>query len=662
MAKNEANTMKRCTILTVLFAGLMHINSSFAQTNDPGALKIVEYNNPGLVVDLGVGLWAWPIPMDFDDDGDMDLLVSCPDKPHNGTYFFENLTGGAEPVFSPGRRLTGALKDVQVSYINARPRVLVPGFELSNFKRSFGKEKDSLFPVQEIVKDLKKKPRFNQWKLVDYDNDGDTDIVVGVDDWSDYGWDNAFNGKGKWINGPLHGYLYLIENKNGTYINKGRLKAGGKEIDQYGAPSPNFADFDGDGDLDLICGEFLDKLTWFENTGTREKPVYAKGRILSNEKGAITMDLEMIIPVAVDFDRDGHEDLVVGDEDGRVALIRNTGKVKKGMPVFQSPVYFKQQAEHLKFGALATPYSTDWDDDGDEDIITGNTAGYIGFIENLGNYNGMPRWAAPVLLKAGGKTVRVQAGYNGSIQGPAEAKWGYTTLSVADWDGDGLKDIIVNSIWGKVQWLKNRGTKGAPRLSAIQDVKTDWQGMAPKQPKWNWFKAKPHQLVTQWRTTPYTIDWNADGLMDIVMLDHEGYLAFFERFSNAKGDLVLKPGQRIFYGSRVSGFDSKHSVVVNEPGLLRLNVKENGASGRVKLTITDWNNDGKPDIVLNSLNASVLINRGEKNGNVYFEEAGQVSDKVLAGHTTSPTMVNWGGSNSGLLIGAEDGRFYFMQK
>lgn len=334
------------------------------------------------------------------------------------------------------------------------------------------------------------------------------------------------------------------------------------------------------------------------------------------------------------------------------------------MPVFQSPVYFKQQAEHVKFGALATPYSVDWDDDGDEDIITGNTAGYIGFIENMGTFNGMPRWAAPVLLEAGGKVIRIQAGYNGSIQGPAEAKWGYTTLSVADWDGDGLKDIIVNSIWGKVQWFKNMGTKGAPRLSAVQDVKIDWQGTVPGQPKWNWWKAGKDQLATQWRTTPCAVDWNGDGLMDLVMLDHEGYLAYFERFINSKGERMLKPGQRIFYGNRSSGFDAKHQVVVNEPGPLRLNVKDYGASGRVKLTIADWNNDGKPDIILNSLNASVLINRGERDGKVYFEEKGQVSDKVLAGHTTSPAIISWGNSTDhpGLLIGAEDGHFYFLEK
>ena len=41
-------------------------------------LDRIKYNNPGLKVDLGVGLWAWPMPVDWDKDGDLDLLVDCP--------------------------------------------------------------------------------------------------------------------------------------------------------------------------------------------------------------------------------------------------------------------------------------------------------------------------------------------------------------------------------------------------------------------------------------------------------------------------------------------------------------------------------------------------------------------------------------------------------
>ena len=183
----------------------------------------------------------------------------------------------------------------------------------------------------------------------DYDGDGDLDILVGMDDWSDYGWDNAFDSTGNWVNGPLHGYVYLLENRDGEYHNRGRLQAGGKEIDVYGAPSPNLADFDGDGDLDLICGEFLDRLTYFENVGTRGKTRnMPPGCFMENQQGLIKMDLEMIIPVAVDWDQDGHVDLIVGDEDGRVAWVRNTGKMHNGIPEFTSPRYFRQTGGSFK--------------------------------------------------------------------------------------------------------------------------------------------------------------------------------------------------------------------------------------------------------------------------------------------------------------------------
>src|SRR5688572_30979847 len=81
----------------------------------------LKYNHPGLVVDLGVGLWAWPLPMDYDGDGDYDLLVSCPDKPYNGTYFFENKEGRAKmPVFEPAVRIGPGRDNVRVSFVDGK--------------------------------------------------------------------------------------------------------------------------------------------------------------------------------------------------------------------------------------------------------------------------------------------------------------------------------------------------------------------------------------------------------------------------------------------------------------------------------------------------------------------------------------------------------------
>ena len=618
----------------------------------------IQYNNPGAVTDLAVGLWANPLPADYDGDGDLDLLVSCKDTPYNGLYLFENPGGSKMPVFRAARRLGPAIRNIQVSYIDGKAHFLVPGKEILDISDSTQSDVRDLFPADTLEK-LFQHIRMRQWKYVDYDGDGDADIVAGISDWTDYGWDNAFDSTGKWTRGPLHGYVYYLENDNGTYRLRGRLKAGGKDIDVYGSPSPNFADYDHDGDLDLICGEFVDKMTWFENTGTRTRPVYAAGRYLANEQGVIKMDLEMIRPVAVDWDGDGDTDLVVGDEDGRVALVENTGTVKDHMPVFVSPVYFRQMAHYVKFGALATPFSTDWDDDGDEDIITGNSAGYIGFIENLDGGN-PPKWAPPRYLKADGRVIRIMAGYNGSIQGPCEEKWGYTTLSVADWNGDGLKDILVNSIWGKVIWFENKGTRGKPALAGAQPVKVKWKGETPK-PEWNWWNPEKNTLVTQWRTLPYATDWNKDGLMDLIMLDHEGYLSYFERMKTG-GELWLKPGRRIFCGLGHSTYDNQHRAQDSVSGPLQLSCKKYGSSGRVKFCIADWDVDKKPDLLINSRNVALMLNEKNEDGRVCFRDAGLLMKTRLAGHTTCPTNVDWDKNGiPDLLTGAEDGHFYYLK-
>ena len=60
-------------------------------------------------------------------------------------------------------------------------------------------------------------------------------------------------------------------------------------------------------------------------------------------------------------------------------------------------------------------------------------------------------------LEAGGEVIRLQAGGNGSIQGPAEAKWGYTTLSAADWDHDGDYDMFVANSLENNLYLNDNG-------------------------------------------------------------------------------------------------------------------------------------------------------------------------------------------------------------
>jgi len=627
-------------------------------------LERVKYNNPGLAVDLGVGLWAQPIPVDYDNDGDNDLIVCCHDVPYSGTYFFENTTGKVKmPVFKAGVRIgPGFLSSIQPSYVDGKVRLLLPGKEIVDFMNP----PKRLEQTKKIYSGNLPKSKVNAgaryWRYVDYDGNGALDLIVGMGIWDDYGWDNAYDENGNWTRGPLHGYIYFIRNRASTenpqYDAPVKIKAGGEPIDVYGGPAPNFADFDGDGDLDLICGEFIDKMTWFENIGTRKAPEYAAGKYLMCGGKPIQMDLCMITPVAIDWDEDGDIDLVVGQEDGRVALVENTGRIINNMPEFLEPKFFQQGANNLKFGALVTPFSYDWDADGDEDLICGNSAGYIGFIENLDGGN-PPKWASPVYLKANGKAIRIMAGPNGSIQGPCEAKWGYTTLNVADWNQDSLPDIVANSSWGRIVWFENIGSRKQPQLKGAQPVTVEYAGKTPK-PAWNWWNPNGKELVTQWRTTPVVIDYDKDGLNDLIILDQEGYLALFRR---AKKDnkLILLPGERIFHGEDVCQFNTKQIPINHESGVLKMNVGSSGGSGRRKICFVDWDLDGRLDILVNSKNINFLKNISSDAKQNYFRDMGMVDQRVLAGHTTSPTVVDWDKNGiPDLLVGAEDGFLYYM--
>ncbi len=621
-------------------------------------LRRLKYNNPSLVVDLGVGLWAWPLPMDFDHDGDLDMVVSCPDKPSNGTYFFENTQGDVKmPVFRPGRRISRGLNNVQVSYIDGGPRVLSPGREHHCFF-AVGLDDSIALPVKvdfhRPVGKYSEKTRAQQWSYCDFDADGKLDILVGVGDWSDYGWDDAFNQAGQWTHGPLHGFVYLMRNRGTNaepvYAEPEKLTAIGQIIDVYGRPSPNYADFDGDGDFDLLCGEFLDGFTYFENVGSRQAPRFQLGKRLINERGErLAMELQMIVPVAIDWDGDGDSDLIVGDEDGRVALVEHTGKIQDGVPLFRDPIYFQQQADNVMCGALATPCGIDWDGDGDDDLLCGNTAGYIVYYENLGMPDGQPdstpRWAAPVRLAADDETIRIQAGSHGSIQGPCEAKWGYTTLTAGDWDHDGLPDVLANSIWGRVLWYRNVGTRTQPKLAAARPVEVAWPDEPPK-PAWNWWNPEGAELVTQWRTTPVIVDFDDDGLNDLLMLDHEGFLALYRR-ARQHGRYILQPSERVF---------------VDPAGMpIRLNDKPAGGSGRRKLSVTDWDGDGRLDVLVNSKNADWYRQIESAGGRYVLQNMGAIGEREISSHTTSPTTVDWNRDQvPDLLVGGEDGFLYYL--
>ncbi len=694
--------MRSLVLITVIFLFLALL-PCLAQDEAKPELTIMRYNHPGLLDDLAVGLWSWPIPADFNRDGRLDLIVSSECVPYNGVFRFESLPitselpgcgtppespvpvpNAAMPVFKPaGKPVSRADRNLVPSWIDGSLRVLSRGKRYPEFAETGMNRPEPIPGLTELPPD----GRANMWKHVDFNGDGRTDLVAGVDDWTKYGWDNAYDSAGIWQNPQASGWVYVMIN-NGTednpiYEKPYRLQTvDGKEIETYAWPSPNFADFDRDGDFDLFCGEFIEHFTYFENIGTAEEPLYAPGVPVLFEDGTFASEnLCMPTPVLFDWTGNGFPDIIAGNEDGRVSFFENTGKFMKvtsgegawstpvSVPLFKRPLYFQQEADELKASSLATPCCADIDGDGSVDIVTGTTEGTILFFKNLSSPGEeFPTWARPIYLKARGKdgdeVFRITAGISGSIQGPIERKYGYTAVSVTDWDADGLPDVLVNSILGKVVWLRNIGSATEPAFDTPRRIEVEWEGSQPRL-EWGWmtpendtfpvcrppevFPSEPGKaLLTQWRTTPLAYDWTGDGLADLSMLDTEGYFVLFERYRDEKGDLKLKSPRRAF---------------MDQEGVpLRLNPNKAGASGRRKISVTDWDGDGLPDLLVNTRNAGLLRCLKVEGEDWYFENMGDLSSTILAGHSSSPTTADFNADGRpDLVLGAEDGRFYYLE-
>jgi len=278
------------------------------------------------------------------------------------------------------------------------------------------------------------------------------------------------------------------------------IKAAGSDIDVGAFSVPSFFDWNNDSLDDLIIGDSSGKVRVFLNNGTINQPAFSNSFFVQANGSDLQVSRSGCLgsfPRVVYWDDDAKKDLLVGDGVGYITIFINTGSDTN--PVFDAGTYVQagSPVSDIYVSGRATSSSVDWNDDGTNDIISGQMAGKVLVFINQGS-NTNPVFQAGTNARLGGSDLSVPSNRS--------------SPDFYDFDNDGKKDLICGNTDGNLLFYKNTNTVESPVFSNYVALTS---------------LGVPIDLPNEPRSRPSFCDWNNDPFIDVLIGAQDGNVHLF---------------------------------------------------------------------------------------------------------------------------------------
>ncbi len=205
--------------------------------------------------------------------------------------------------------------------------------------------------------------------LFDADNDGKKDLIIG-----NLGYYTVNTNKSK-----LAYYKNIGSSSSPSFS---LITRDYQSLSSYNIYSmaPTFGDLDNDGDKELIIGDGIGQLHYFENIAAIGAPAQFSNHVSFYK----SIDVgNFAYPQLYDIDKNGKLDLIIGSINGKIAYYSNTGTLAS--PGFSLQTSFLGQADvrQTSIGSI-TGYSTPFmfDQAGVTKLLVGSEIGNIYLFDN----------------------------------------------------------------------------------------------------------------------------------------------------------------------------------------------------------------------------------------------------------------------------------------